>query len=113
MGKSAEFPQCHCCLIHTRSFDKISRGLGEKKHADNEHEGPCELDGDWDAIGACIVARVGGVIDDGGKQQSDGDGKLIGSDDCTTNPFGCRLRLVEGDCELLAMLCSEQPLPST
>lgn len=78
-------------------LDEVTRGLGEDKHSSDEDDGPCELDGNGNAVGARVVAVLGGVADDGSEEQTDGDGELVATDDSTTNPLGRSLGLVEGD----------------
>ena len=79
-------------------LDQEARGFGEDQHADNEDDGPGELDGDGDTVAAGVLAVLCRVVDDGGQEETDCDGELIGADDCTTDPFGRGLGLVEGYC---------------
>ena len=44
-----------------------------------------------------IVAVLGGVVDDGCEQKTDGDRPLVAGDDGTTDPLGRALGLVHGD----------------
>jgi hypothetical protein len=37
------------------------------------------------------------VVDEGGEEQADGDGELVGAHDESSDPFRGRLRLVKGD----------------
>lgn len=78
-------------------LDKEAGRLGENAHSAKEDEGVGELDGDGDAVGARVVALGCGVVDDGGEEETDRDGPLVGSYDGTTNPLGGCFRLVEGD----------------
>jgi len=48
-----------------------------------------------------------GVVDDGGKQQADGDGELVGTDNGASNPLGGRFRLVERNWNVLAVIFQE------
>ena len=75
-------------LLGLAPLDQISGRLGQDDHADDEDDGPGELDGDGDPVGASVVPVLGGVVDDGGQQQTDGDGQLIGTDDGATDPLG-------------------------
>jgi hypothetical protein len=79
-------------------LDQEARGFGEDQHADNEDDSPGELDGDGDTVATGVVTVLGGVVDDGGEEETDCDGELVCADDCTTDPFGRGLRLVERDC---------------
>lgn len=49
-------------------LNEITGCFGKDKHADHKDNGPCELDRDGDAVGAGIIAGVGGVVHDGGQQ---------------------------------------------
>lgn len=75
-------------LFHLAGADEEARGLGQEDHADEEDEGPGELDGDGDAVGAGVGAVGGGVVDDGGEEEADCDGELVGADDGAADPFG-------------------------
>lgn len=46
-------------------FDKESRSLGEEDHAAKKEEGVGELDGDGDAVRACVVTLSCGIVYDG------------------------------------------------
>lgn len=79
-------------------LDQETGGFGKNQHADDEDDSPSELDGDRDSVAACVITVLGGVVDDGSEEETDCDGELVGADDCTTDPFGCSLGLVKGDC---------------
>lgn len=74
--------------FHLAGADEVAWGLGQEDHAEEEDEGPGELDGDGDAVGAGVGAIGGGVVDDGGEQEADCDGELVGADDGAADPFG-------------------------
>lgn len=78
-------------------LDQETGGLGQDQHTDDQDDGPGELDSHGDTVGASIHAVLGGVVDDGGQQKTDGDGQLVGTDDGTTDPLGGSLGLVHGD----------------
>ena len=78
-------------------LDEPTRGLGEVRHAGGKDEGPDELDGDGDLPCRVILTVLGGVVDDGSEQETDGDGPLVAGDDGTTDPLGGTLGLVHGD----------------
>jgi hypothetical protein len=59
------------------ALDEVARGFGEDEHAADEDDGPGELHGDGDAVGARVVALVGCVVDDGGEEEADSDGELV------------------------------------
>lgn len=95
--ETAELAERPGGLVHLSLLDEESRSLGKDQHAKNENDRPGELDGNWDTVGARVVAFVGGVIDDGGKEKTDGDRQLVSTNDGTTNPLGSRLGLVQRD----------------
>jgi hypothetical protein len=53
------------------------------------------LNGNGDTVAASIRAVLSRIVDDGSKQQTNGDGQLIGTDDSTTDPLRSGLRLVQ------------------
>ena len=71
--------------------------LGQPDHTDGEDGGPDQLDAGGDTPGGVVITVLGGIIDDGGQQETDCDGPLVAGDDGTTNPFGRALGLVHGD----------------
>ena len=81
--------------VVARAFNEVARRFGQDEHTKDQNNGPGELNGDGDTVGTCIVTVMRGIVDDGGKKQADGDGKLVTSDNGATNPFGSRLGLVE------------------
>lgn len=74
--------------FHLAGADEVARRLGQEDHAEEEDEGPGKLDGDGDAVGAGVGAVGGGVVDDGGEEEADCDGQLVGADDGAADPFG-------------------------
>lgn len=46
-------------------LDEESRSLGEEDHAEEEEEGVGELDGDGNAVRACVVTLSCGIVYDG------------------------------------------------
>ncbi len=79
------------------ALDEVARRFGQHEHAAEEDDGPSELDGDGDAVGAGVVAVLGRVVDNGRQEQADGDGELVASDNSAADPFRRGLRLVQGD----------------
>ena len=71
--------------------------LRKQEHADEEDEGPDELNGDGDAPGGVVVAVLGRVVDDGGEEETDGDRPLVAGNDGAADPLGGALGLVHGD----------------
>jgi hypothetical protein len=69
------------------ALDVHARSLGQEKHTEEDDQGPEELDGDGDAVAASVIAVLGGVVDNGGKQKTDGNGKLIGTNDGSADPL--------------------------
>lgn len=83
-------------FLQVALLDEVARRLRQEEHARDEDEGPSELHGDGDAVGARVVPVLGRVVDDGGEQQADGDGELVRADDGASDPLGSRLGLVQG-----------------
>ena len=71
--------------------------LGQEEHTSVENERPDELDRKRDTVRGVVRAVLGGVVDDGSEQETDGDGPLVAGDDGATDPLGRALRLVHGD----------------
>lgn len=76
------------CRLMLALLDQKAWRLGQDEHADNEDDGPGKLDGNGDAVAAGIVAILGRVVDDGGQQETDGDGQLVAADNGASDPFG-------------------------
>jgi len=55
------------------------------------------LDGQGDTVCASVVAVLGGIVDQRGQKQTNGDTQLVGTNNEPTNPFGKSLGLVHGD----------------
>jgi hypothetical protein len=64
---------------------------------DDEDERPGELDGDGDAVRSRVGAVLGGVVDNGSQQETNGNGELVSSDNGSTDPLGGSLGLVHGN----------------
>ena len=71
--------------------------LGQEEHTSVENERPDELDRKRDTVRGVVRAVLGGVVDDGSEQETDGDGPLVAGDDGTTDPLWGTLGLVHGD----------------
>ena len=84
-------------LLWVTLLDEPARSLGKPDATNEENDSPGELNSDGNTVRAGIVPVLGGVIDDSSKQQTDGDSKLVATDDGTTNPLGCSLGLVQGN----------------
>jgi hypothetical protein len=82
-------------LLRLAAIDVHARSLGEHEHAEEDDQSPGKLNGDGDTVAASVVTALGRIIDNGGKQKTDSDGKLVGTNDGTANPLGCGLGLVE------------------
>jgi hypothetical protein len=59
------------------TLDVHARSLGQEKHTEEDDQGPEELNGNGNAVAAGVIAVLGGVVDNGGKEKTDGDGKLV------------------------------------
>jgi hypothetical protein len=84
-------------LLRATLADVPAGSLGDEGTTNEHDDGPCKLDCDGDTVRAGVVAVLGGVVDNGGDEKSDGDGKLVATDNSTTDPFGTGLRLVKGN----------------
>lgn len=96
-GQAADLAEGTGGLFVALATDEVAGRLGKHEHSTDKDQGPGKLDGNGNAVGAGVLALVGGVVDDGGEQEADGDGELVASDDGTADPLGSRLSLVEGD----------------
>lgn len=76
-------------------LDKVTRSLGENKHTGDQDDGPGELDGNGNTVGAGIVTLLRSLVNDGRKEDADSYGELIGANDGTTDPFGHGFGLIE------------------
>ena len=65
-------------------LDEPSRGLGEEDHTDGENETPHELNSDGKLPRSVTGLVFGSIVDDGGKEETDGDCPLITADESTT-----------------------------
>ena len=104
LGQSSNPAQGLGGLVVPVLLDEEAGRLGEDAHSAKEDEGVGKLDGDGDAVGARVVALGCGVVDDGGEEETDSDGPLVGSYDGAANPLGGCFGLVEGDWDLLERL---------
>jgi hypothetical protein len=93
--EASKAAECPCRLLCVVFLDQIPRRFGEDQQAGKQDERPGQLNGDGDTVRPGVVPVRGGVVDDGGEEQADGDGPLVGTDDEAANPFGSRFRLVE------------------
>jgi hypothetical protein len=55
------------------------------------------LNGDRDTVRASVVTVLGGLVDAGGEEETDGDSELVAGDDGTTNLLGRNLGHVQDD----------------
>ena len=65
-------------------LDEPSRGLRKEDHPDGENESPNELDSDGKPPRSVSGLVLGGIVDDCGKENTDGDRPLVTGDDGTT-----------------------------
>ena len=95
--QSPEAREGFCSFGLFASLDTVPRCFGQDQHSSDEDETPSELDGNWDTVRASVITILGRVVDDGSNEETDSNGKLVASDNCTSNPFRCRLGLVQGN----------------
>lgn len=69
-------------------FDEEARRLGQKEQSNADDDRPSELDRDWDPVRPRIIAVPCRIVDNGRKKQSNGDSKLICSNNSASDPFG-------------------------
>lgn len=86
-----------CGTLPVILLDKVPRSLREKPHTTRQDDGPEELDGKRNTVRAGVVAVVGTLVNTSGQKQTDGDRQLVASNNCSSDPFGRRLRLVHRD----------------
>lgn len=79
------------------NLDEPSRRLWEEEETDGQDGGKCELETDGEMVGCLAVVVLGGVFNDGGEEETDGDAPLVGRYDGTSNPSGSDFGLVEDD----------------
>lgn len=59
------------------TFDKISGSLWQDQHANNEDDGPCELNCHRDTVASSVVAVLGCIENDCCNEETDRDGPLV------------------------------------
>ena len=81
--------QCERGFLELALFDEESRGFRQDEQASGENDGPEELHGDGDAVGAGVVAVLGRVDDAVGHEDPDGDAELVAGYQGSPDLFGC------------------------
>lgn len=97
-GESTETTESLGSLVALVLADEETRGFGKDQHATKQDQRPCELNSNGNSIAPSVVVILGGIIHDGSEQETNGDGKLVCTDDGATNPFGSRFGLVQRNC---------------
>jgi hypothetical protein len=82
------------CAGNITLLDEVARGVGKEHETSSEDDGPGELDGDGNAVSTSVITALGGVDDDGGEQNTNGDAELVTSDEGTTDLAGALHRLL-------------------
>lgn len=77
-----------CGLLEVSTLDEVSWGIGEEDQTNTEDEAPCELDGDRDAVCSSVGSLLGSVDNDCCEKDTDGDAKLVSSNERTSNLLG-------------------------
>lgn len=68
---------------HVSSFfqlpfhDEVARRFREPEETARENQGPEELEGHRDTVGAGVGSVLGGIVDAGGQEEANGNGKLV------------------------------------
>jgi hypothetical protein len=65
-------------------LDEPSRRFREKDHANSQDKTPNELDGDGDPPRSVSIFVLGGIVDNGGDEETNGDRPLIPGNDGTS-----------------------------
>jgi len=84
-------------LFWAALLDEPARSLRKPDAAGEEDDSPGELNSDRDTVGASVGPVLCGVVDDSSEEKTDGDSKLVATDNGTTNPLGSSLGLIERD----------------
>ena len=63
-------------------------------HASSENSSPDKLDGNRNAIRGVIRPVLGCVVENVGEEDTNSDGPLVETDDCTTDPLGSAFGLI-------------------
>jgi hypothetical protein len=88
LGLAADTSQDSGCLLEFSVDDEVSWGFWEEEESSCEDDGWDELDGDRDAVGAGVQSVLGSIVDAGGDHETDGDGKLISSNNGASDLAG-------------------------
>ena len=73
------------CSFEISLLDVVSGGVWEEEKTAAENEGPGKLDSDRNPVCAGITAVFGGVDNDGGEQNTNGDAELVSGDKGTAD----------------------------
>ena len=71
--------------IDATTLDKVTRGLGKEEQTNTEDETEEELDTDGNAVGSSVGSVLGTVVDTRGEQETKSNGKLVSSNEGTTD----------------------------
>jgi hypothetical protein len=66
-------------------LDEVTGRVGKEEQTTAENQSPGELNGNGNAVRAGVIAVLGGVNDDRGKQDTNGDAELVSGDEGTTD----------------------------
>jgi hypothetical protein len=90
-----------CSLLVLALLDKVTRRFWQEEDTNTEDQGPQELDSNRDTVWSTVHTVLGGVDNDRGEKDTDGDAELVASDESTTNLSGTDLRHVQdNNCRL-------------
>jgi len=73
------------CLFELTALDVVTWGIWESQETTSKDKGPCELDGNWDAVLSRVTDVLCDVNDDGGEEDTNGDTELVTCNQSTTN----------------------------
>lgn len=68
--QTAELGQSFCRCLILVLFDEESWSLWEEEQANTDDQSPQELNSDRNAVAATVVTVLGGVVDNGGEEES-------------------------------------------
>jgi hypothetical protein len=96
-GLTTESGERGAGLFDATALDEVSRGVGKACNTDSKDNTPGELDADGNAVLAAVTTVLDSVVDAGGDEETESDGKLVASNEGATDFLGADLRHVQDD----------------
>jgi hypothetical protein len=72
-------------LLDPASLDEVAGRIWEEDQTTAENKTPGELDADRNAVGASVGAVLGGIVDAGCEQETNGNAELVTGNEGTTD----------------------------